>query len=325
MKLIYHVNEVPNFGDDLNVLLWPAIAPDLFADEADGLGFLGIGTIVGKQIPDVDTLHVFSSGAGYDHAAFPVPNVKVHCVRGPLTARLLGLPEDRALTDGAILTPLVIEAGPKSGKTLVIPHWQSLMGCEAAWQEACDLAGFHLCSPIQEVGKVIAEIAAADYVITESLHGAILADTYGVPWAAWACSGNFSDFKWLDWLKSLNLKYQVHKLTPPSSVVPLNLGRRQAVSIEDLEQSFREHVSDTEAAGQEVNAPNPLKTGLKRVFYKSGMSSLFGLNGIARTARELRDIARADNFQLSDEGTRATLRSEMLSRLDDLRKEHSGG
>ena len=45
MRLV-HYGTSPNFGDDLNIDLWPALARSLFADPEDGRGFLGIGTIV---------------------------------------------------------------------------------------------------------------------------------------------------------------------------------------------------------------------------------------------------------------------------------------
>ena len=66
MQLIYYKKKIPNFGDDLNGVLWPALAPDLFAGapEADPLaGFVGIGTIVGMPVGKLRRLNVFSSGS----------------------------------------------------------------------------------------------------------------------------------------------------------------------------------------------------------------------------------------------------------------------
>ena len=114
MQLVYyHRKGVPNFGDDLNVVLWKGLAPDLFDDDLK-IGFVGIGTIIGMPCGEVQRLHVFSSGIGYDRPeGWRGKQVEYWCVRGPISAHVLGLPEDRAITDGAILTPLV-EGFPKA-------------------------------------------------------------------------------------------------------------------------------------------------------------------------------------------------------------------
>ena len=111
MKLVYFHGQQPNFGDDLNGVLWPRLLPRLF-DDAGSEGFLGIGTLIGMATPGCNRLHVFSTGAGYD----PVDDWRiarqVWCVRGPITARLLGAERDAALTDGAILAPDVFAPPP---------------------------------------------------------------------------------------------------------------------------------------------------------------------------------------------------------------------
>ena len=65
MKLVYFRGKQPNFGDDLNAVLWPRLLPGLF-DETGAEGFLGIGTLIGMATPGCLRLHVFSTGAGYD-------------------------------------------------------------------------------------------------------------------------------------------------------------------------------------------------------------------------------------------------------------------
>lgn len=71
---------------------------------------------------------------------------------------------------------------------------------------------------IENALKVIAQ---SEYVISESLHGAIIADALRVPWARL----NFylqnpgdketAEFKWADWARSLNLN------APPTLEIPL--------------------------------------------------------------------------------------------------------
>ena len=60
--------------------------------------------------PGCIRLHVFSTGAGYDAVETWRTERRIWCVRGPMTARLLGT--DASLTDGAILAPDVLGRRP---------------------------------------------------------------------------------------------------------------------------------------------------------------------------------------------------------------------
>jgi succinoglycan biosynthesis protein ExoV len=224
MRLAYYKGQKPNFGDDLNEDLWPRLIPDLLADD-DPSGFLGIGTIIG--MPTVcPFLHVFSSGLGYDSLDGWTTPHRVWCVRGPLTAALMGCPPARALTDGAILTPTAMQIDPDPDAAApigVIPHWASLD--HPGWDAACAQAGMRLISPMEAPEAVIAKLRAVDLVLAESLHGAILADTYGIPWISIASTGNFSVFKWKDWTMSVEVPLNVGTVRPPSAAAALRFGR----------------------------------------------------------------------------------------------------
>ncbi|MEL6828111.1 MAG: polysaccharide pyruvyl transferase family protein [Pseudomonadota bacterium] len=327
MKLLYHKNEVPNFGDDLNALLWPQIAPELFKSDQDGIGFLGIGTIVGKQLPNLRKLIVFSSGAGYNPASFAGHDVEVVCVRGPYTAKRLGLAETLAVTDGAILSPLIFEAAPKNGKTLVIPHWETIRGCEQIWQKVCDRAGMALCSPIQDAETVIREISAAELVLTESLHGAILADTYGVPWIAWASTGNFSEFKWMDWMSSMRLDYRVSAVPPPHADLAYRLGRVRADEpasevARRLEGVISASIADP-SFEPPAKTPSAFKQALKLGYYRSGAARVFGGCSPAHTARALLALKENGDRQLSDPDVRQSRHQDMQNRLQKLIADYS--
>ena len=105
MKLQYFRGQQPNFGDELNMWLWPQLLPAFFDDDPRTL-FIGIGSILGKHYdPDAKKV-VF--GTGYAPTYHPTPNVHgsdwdVFFVRGPRTARALGLPEHLGIGDAAML------------------------------------------------------------------------------------------------------------------------------------------------------------------------------------------------------------------------------
>jgi succinoglycan biosynthesis protein ExoV len=304
---------VPNFGDDLNAVLWPALAPGLFDDDPE-VGFVGIGTIIGMPCGGLRRLHVFSTGIGNDRPeAWRGKQVEYWCVRGPISARMLDLPADRAITDGAILTPLVEgfpQAATDTGGTLVIPHFQTLD--HPGWPEVAKLTGYELLDPRADPRSVIARIAAAKLVLTESLHGAILADVYGIPWIAFATSKNFGVTKWVDWTHSLGLEFDLAMIPPPDPGPVLAFGRPPAPFGQtrrfDLEGAFA-HFDD-----RVLPDPVTLKSRLKGLVRRLPLIRPFLGFSAARTAAALERLARGAPV-LSAEPVRHELRDRMLERF----------
>ncbi|MDR3536963.1 MAG: hypothetical protein P4L71_10735 [Acetobacteraceae bacterium] len=320
MKLVYFHGKQPNFGDDLNAMLWPRLMPGMF-DEAGNEGFLGIGTLIGMATPGCTRLHVFSTGAGYDAVDTWQTKRRIWCVRGPITAQLLGT--DAALTDGAILTPEVMgpPAGDPTGRAVgVIPHWQSLHF--PGWDAACQAAGFRLISPIDTPERVHAAIGKVSLVLTESLHGAILADTMGIPWIPFVTTRNVSALKWVDWCLSVGVAFTPVPLPPPSASAALAFGRPDGgtgagplsfdaeAAMTEFRQRVAMHGSASAAPGLAVWA----RAGLREVARHSALVSRVLGYGPSRTAARLVDAAQLEP-KLSAASRRADLRSAMLERL----------
>lgn len=329
MRLLRYTPQVPNFGDDLNLSLWPALAPSLF--EGDGTeaareAFVGIGTIVGIDPGASRRLHVFSSGAGYTAAdRWSGLEVQYHCVRGPVTARVLGLPADRPLTDGAILAPLVdrfrFAPANAAGRTVIVPHYETI--AFSGWSRTARLAGFDLVDPRGTPEAVIGALAGARLVLTESLHGAILADTYGVPWRGFAVSRNFSTAKWADWTASLGLVPEVALVPPPDPMPLIRFGKRSEpfgtmLSL-DPEAAFREFRDRIAPTAKASLLKLPAKRALEDV---PALRRLLGFSP-QRTAQALVDLAGRQPY-LSRAQRRASLRDAMLQRLEAVVRDHCG-
>ena len=101
----------PNFGDALNEWLWPRLLPDFFDGDESAL-FLGIGSILYDFLPRNARKVVFGSGYG---GYTPVPHIDdrwaFYFVRGPVTARTLGLDPSLAIGDAAILVRSCVAMG----------------------------------------------------------------------------------------------------------------------------------------------------------------------------------------------------------------------
>ena len=125
--LLYHWRgEARNFGDELNLLLWPRLLPGLLDDDPAEL-FLGIGSVLdARHARDAVKL---VAGAGYGgYAPLPVLDARwvIHWVRGPRTARQLGLDTAYGLGDPAMLLPQAGWGRVGGGDTVAfMPHFES--------------------------------------------------------------------------------------------------------------------------------------------------------------------------------------------------------
>jgi succinoglycan biosynthesis protein ExoV len=215
VKLYQWRGPTRNFGDELNALLWPRLLPDLFDDEPDML-FLGIGSVLdARHPPDAVKLVAGAGYGGYQKPAALDATWLVHWVRGPRTAQLLGLPASRGLGDPAMLLPLAER--PRAGQGSAVgfmPHFESL--AHAAWHEVAALAGLKLIDPRGDPGAIITAIGECRLLLTEAMHGAIVADTLRVPWIALHPQAAVHRAKWLDWSEALAMTVRFSPLAASS-------------------------------------------------------------------------------------------------------------
>jgi len=222
MKLHYFRSPHGNFGDDLNAWLWPELLPGLWDDGRDGITFVGVGTILNRLVPQTRLKIVLGSGVGYS----PLPenlhdgSWSVLGIRGPLSARAAGLPAQTVVTDGAILLGtidgLVKPAAERNGGVVFVPHVSSTE--TGAWEEICNQLGITYIDPRWDFHRVFEMIGNARLVLTEAMHGAIVADTLRVPFVPLVSSREISSFKWMDWTLSMELPYRPIRL-PPSTLL----------------------------------------------------------------------------------------------------------
>lgn len=219
MRLYYFNTQNGNFGDDLNGWLWSRLAPDAWR-EMDDVLFYGIGTIIGNPAPPARKAVVFGSGFGYSSIPenWGSDHWDIAAVRGPLTAKILGLPEGKAVIDGAALLAKLPEFSPVPDadrlEVLFVPHHEAMAVQE--WQSACDKAGVTLLDPRGDSVEVIQRLRHAKLVIADSMHAAIISDVLRVPWIPVMSSKQISTFKWLDWAMSLSVPYEPVRLHHPS-------------------------------------------------------------------------------------------------------------
>ena len=196
-----------NFGDDLNTLLWPRLFPDIHRLAAEFTVF-GIGTLLDGQHGHATKKIVLGSGLGEHACAQPDANWEFRWVRGPLTAQAFGIESERALGDSALLWPELKNRrvhAPR-GPIGLIPHYRTWDSFD--WQKVGARADMVVINPRQSPNQVIDELRSCSRVLAESLHGGICADALGVPWAPCILAHRFNEFKWKDWMATIDRPFE---------------------------------------------------------------------------------------------------------------------
>ena len=303
MKAVFAAGSA-NVGDELNEWIWPALLGDV---QQKGAAVLGVGTLLNehfcRRVADARKILVMGSGAGYG----PVPALderwSFHAVRGQRTARALGLDPDRAVADSAYLLASLDWASLRQphGEVVVVPHHRSLRYVD--WQQICERAGARFVSPLLPAAQFMTAVAGARLVLTEAMHGAILADIVRVPWQGFAFGGQFNTDKWLDWAEMFDLDPQVRAL--PGFYDPDRFSE---------DRPLRYHVG-------KVLKVHLSRIGLGREKWKRmTLPSFRAHTAGSRLAQQLRALAQAPGM-LSTDAVLALRVDQLYERVDQLRAE----
>jgi hypothetical protein len=204
-----------------------------------GRCLLAIGSVLWERTFEriSEPVDVWGCGwRGTPLSAAVMERVQIHAVRGPRTVTGLALPANTPLGDPALLLPQLKAMDIRHhGRTLVVPHFfriDQISALQRCHLTGCDellsirvigtsipglrllprqLAGIvrawvQLGIPVRTVWQTIHRIAGAAFVLTGSLHGAILAQAYGVPWAAFDDGYVDVPEKWYDWADYLGIQ-----------------------------------------------------------------------------------------------------------------------
>lgn len=213
MKLLV-MKKAANFGDQLNHLVFPRLLGPIF-DEDRTFILLGIGTMIGARARAASHEIILGAGTGYQRRP-SLKNRTVYTVRGPKTAQRLGVPELRASLDPGVLVARLYPSGQHEAPSgiLFMPHWQTERAAGRQWRVACTMAGIDYLSPLDDTMTVLERLRACRLLITEALHGAIVAECYGRPWIPVVLGPKVLDFKWHDWCESIGTSYAPHDALP---------------------------------------------------------------------------------------------------------------
>lgn len=188
-----------NLGDVLNATMvaqtFPQARPML--DPNIDAVLLGVGSVLGvrSQFDHHRGLPRIVWGTGYQYESpRPLPEgSKVYCVRGSFTCERYHLHGSKAVADPGILMPFTwprTVQPDKSECTVYKWDYKEELG-EDEFTSAVDAEGVELW---------LARLWRYERVVTDSLHAAIAADAYGIPWRPMRWEP-----KWLDHFTQLGI------------------------------------------------------------------------------------------------------------------------
>ena len=87
------------------------------------------------------------------------------------------------------------------------------------WEKICATLGIEFIHPCRDSKSVVpGGLPPPTRLSPESMHAAIIADAFRVPWVPVALSREVSPFKWVDWTSSVNVSYSPVCLPPSNRI-----------------------------------------------------------------------------------------------------------
>lgn len=188
---------------DVYRLVGSVIAPHVIASDVEtvakksdaSISFWGCGCRDDRKLPDALLRHV-----------------SFHGVRGPLTRDVLQLPSETPLGDPALLLPLLYaprRVPRTANRTIFAPHIRDvLFDAEDSLlrrAQADVLVSPVIDSSLDAVERFIDEVCSASFVMAGSLHAAIIACAYGIPFSFFDTGYVDQPFKWRDFSASVGV------------------------------------------------------------------------------------------------------------------------
>lgn len=227
---------------------------------------MGIGTLVNEKLFKLEGRHkvIFSSGVGYGcrqfdlKKAYKISPLNIYCLRGPMSADALGVERKLSVTDGGLLVGELFKPTASEGRISFMPHISSVIDGKdgGLYEKICKDNGICFIDPFDGVEEVLCKIGNAKILITEALHGAIVATSFGVPWIPVVINPSILEFKWRDWCATVSVEYRPYflpALRPANKDKRFFLARKMKHKFIDELFFFKSLMKISKRAPQTVN------------------------------------------------------------------------
>lgn len=185
---LYWWDGEPNFGDILSkhVVEYVANRPVIYSKPVD-CELFSLGSIM-RQVrrscsepANKKKPWIWGTGSKGSQRNDFIRNVRIKLVRGPLTATLLGIKVAEYGDPGLLISELIDAPIETSKRIGLVPHHSQVNSTHV--QDALKKSPrLQLIDVRNEDALAVArEISSCEYVLSSSLHGLIVADSFGVP------------------------------------------------------------------------------------------------------------------------------------------------
>lgn len=174
----------PNFGDEFTPFLLPRYGFMPLLRPPDEARFFGVGSIINMSSATTDAV-IWGSGVMHADRVSARPNSQVVALRGHLSQQAMNVHGPIALGDPGLLASRWIRRSPRTGVVGLVLHYSH------ARQDFAHVLRSHLSGsvrfidPARPLDHVVTAINSCDAILTTSLHGLVVADSYGIP-AVWS-------------------------------------------------------------------------------------------------------------------------------------------
>ena len=173
----YWWNHIPNFGDRLTPLLLSRFS-NIKAEWAPitEARLVGVGSIL-DHIPDQWSGIIIGAGKLFPDFEFKATKrMQILALRGKLSAK--GIKGEYALGDPGLLASELVKVETKKYNLGIIPHWS-----DRALAQRPEFQKYNpkIINPQDDPLEVIRTIGECRKIVSSSLHGIIVADSFGIP------------------------------------------------------------------------------------------------------------------------------------------------
>lgn len=185
-----------NFGDELGHVILEELGHTVEHVPFSQADILTTGSILQRHHREPLRAGTIVWGTGWHKRVISgLPKLDIRAVRGTITANMIGAPDGVPLGDPGLLASHIWPARSK----------HHALGFVAHYVDHQDIYGAHRIDVRKPAADVCREIAACDTIVSSSLHGCIVAASYGIPYMRIPHNRVVgADTKWVDFTTSLN-------------------------------------------------------------------------------------------------------------------------
>jgi pyruvyltransferase len=206
-------SSLQNFGDYLSPIIVEILSGKKVSySPVKKADLIAIGSVLAREkkakiLGIKRTLDIWGAGAGYPDEEFSAHH-RYHAVRGEHTRSKIKNDAgcNTVLGDPGLLADSYVDkSNIKKWRVGIIPHYVDQSNINLA-EIVGSLKGSKIINVFDTVENVLKEISQCEYVLSSSMHGLIVADSYGVPNRRLKLSdGIISDHKFKDYYSCFSI------------------------------------------------------------------------------------------------------------------------